>query len=106
MLRKWLQQAGLVGVGIAIVAVILLLMFGFNRVDEYEVAVKRNPVTGAVSSTSYGQGLYHSILRSWTNYSTREIQYPREGAAERMARENTGMRPSSRLATKRTEAGT
>lgn len=84
MLRKWLQQAGLVGVGIAIVAVILLLMFGFNRVDEYEVAVKRNPVTGAVSSTSYGQGLYHSILRSWTNYSTREIQYPREGAAERL----------------------
>jgi regulator of protease activity HflC (stomatin/prohibitin superfamily) len=84
MLRKWIQQAGLVGAGIAIVAVILLLMFGFNRVDEYEVAVKRNPVTGAVSSTAYRQGLYHSILRSWTNYSTREIQYPREGAAERL----------------------
>jgi regulator of protease activity HflC (stomatin/prohibitin superfamily) len=84
MLRKLLQQAGLVGVGLAIVAVVLLLMFGFNRVDEYEVAVRRNPVTGAVSPSPYRQGLYHSILRSWTNYSTREIQYPREGAAERL----------------------
>ena len=84
MLKRLLQQAGTVGAGIAILAVILLFFFGFNRVDQYEVAVKRNPVTGAVSNTSYHQGLYHSILRSWTNYSTREIQYPREGAAERL----------------------
>jgi regulator of protease activity HflC (stomatin/prohibitin superfamily) len=84
MLRKLLQQAGALGAGIAIVLVVLLFLFGFNRVDEYEVAVKRNPVTGSVSSTPYRQGLYHSILRSWTNYSTREIQYPREGAAERL----------------------
>lgn len=52
--------------------------------NEYEVAVKRNPVTGAVGDTPYRQGLYHSILRSWTNYSTREIQYPQEGGSERL----------------------
>jgi regulator of protease activity HflC (stomatin/prohibitin superfamily) len=84
MLKRLLQQAGTLGAGVAIVAVILLFFFGFNRVDQYEVAVRRNPVTGAVSGTPYHQGLYHSILRSWTNYSTREIQYPREGAAERL----------------------
>jgi regulator of protease activity HflC (stomatin/prohibitin superfamily) len=67
--------------GVALVAV---LFFGFNRVNEYEVAVKRNPVTGAVGDVPYRQGLYHSILRSWTNYSTREVQYPREGGAEQL----------------------
>jgi len=84
MLRKILQQAGTIGAGVAVMVVILLFLFGFNRVDEYEVGVRRNPVTGAVSPTPYRQGLYHAILRSWTNYSTREIQYPREGAAERL----------------------
>ncbi len=82
MIRKLLQQAGALGAGLVVVLLALMLLFGFNRVDEYETAVKRNPVTGAVSSTPYRQGLYHSILRSWTNYSTREIQYPREGSAE------------------------
>jgi len=84
MFKRLLQQAGTLGAGIAVVAAILLFFFGFNRVDEYEVAVRRNPVTGSVSPTPFRQGLYHSILRSWTNYSTREIQYPREGAAERL----------------------
>lgn len=84
MIKKLLQQAGTIGAAIAILMVVMAFLFGFNRVDEYEVAVRRNPVTGAVSSTPYRQGLYHAILRSWTNYSTREIQYPREGAAERL----------------------
>ena len=84
MVKKLLQQAGTIGAGVAVMVVILLFLFGFNRVDEYEVGVRRNPVTGAVSPTPYRQGLYHAILRSWTNYSTREIQYPREGAAERL----------------------
>ena len=84
MIRNVAQQAGAVGVGLIVVILVLLLLFGFNRVDEYEVAVKRNPVTGSVSDTPYRQGLYHSILRSWTNYSTREIQYPREGGAENL----------------------
>ena len=51
--------------GIVIAAVVFAALFGFNRINETEVAVKRNPVTGAVSSTPYRQGLYHSILRSW-----------------------------------------
>jgi len=73
-----------VGAVIGVLIVVLLFLFGFNRVDEYEVGVRRNPVTGAVSPSPYRQGLYHSIFRSWTNYSTREIQYPREGASERL----------------------
>lgn len=74
--------AGAVGTGLVAIAIVIGLLFGFNRVNEYEVAVKRNPVTGAVGSSPYRQGLYHSILRSWTNYSTREIEYPRQGGAE------------------------
>ena len=77
--------AGAVKTGLAAIAVVVIMfavLFGFNRINETEVAVKRNPVTGAVSSTPYRQGLYHSILRSWTNYSTREIQFPPRGGAE------------------------
>ncbi len=84
MLQNLMQKAGAAGVVLAGVALVGILFFGFNRVNEYEVAVKRNPVTGAVGAQPYGQGLYHSILRSWTNYSTREVQYPREGGAERL----------------------
>ena len=82
MKRQLAQGAGAVGTGLAAIAIIIALLFGFNRINEYEVSVRRNPVTGAVSSTPYRQGLYHSILRSWTNYSTREIQYPVQGGAE------------------------
>ncbi len=73
-----------IAVAIAAVLVMVLLAFGFNRVDEFEVAVKRNPLTGAVGVSPYNQGLYHSILRSWTNYPLREVQYPREGQSERL----------------------
>lgn len=82
MKRQLAQGAGAVGTGLAAIAIIIALLFGFNRINEYEVSVRRNPVTGAVSSTPYRQGLYHSILRSWTNYPTREIQYPAQGGAE------------------------
>lgn len=84
MRRQLATGVGAVGTGILAVVLIMALLFGFNRVNDYEVAVKRNPVTGAVSNQPYRQGLYHSILRSWTNYSTREIQYPREGGSERL----------------------
>lgn len=77
-------RLGAVGGGLGIFLVLVLLAFGFNRVDEFEVAVKRNPVTGAVASVPYRQGLYHSILRSWTNYPLREVQYPRSGQSERL----------------------
>lgn len=82
MKRQLAQGAGAVGTGLAAIAIIIALLFGFNRINEYEVSVRRNPVTGAVSKTPYRQGLYHSILRSWTNYPTREIQYPAQGGAE------------------------
>ncbi len=75
-------RLGSVAVALVLVLLVIVMAFGFNRVNQYEVAVKRNPVTGSVGSRPYRQGLYHSILRSWTNYPLREIQYPREGASE------------------------
>lgn len=80
-LPRRLGAAGLVATAVLAAA---LLLFGFNRVDEFEVAVKKNPITGAVDADPFGQGLYHSILRTWTNYSLREIQYPPEGRSERL----------------------
>lgn len=84
MRRELLSGLGTIGTALVAILAVLLVMFGFNRVDDYEVAVKRNPVTGAVAPEPYRQGLYHSILRSWTNFSTREIQYPPEGGSERL----------------------
>jgi regulator of protease activity HflC (stomatin/prohibitin superfamily) len=84
MRRQLATGLGTIGTGLLVVVLLLVLMFGFNRVDDYQVAVKRNPVTGAVADEPYRQGLYHSILRSWTNYSTREVQYPPEGRSERL----------------------
>ena len=40
MIKKLLQQAGTIGAGVAILMVVLAFLFGFNRVDEYEVGVK------------------------------------------------------------------
>jgi len=77
-------RLGSVAIGGVVVLLLIVMAFGFNRVNQYEVSVKRNPLTGAVGSAPYTQGLYHSILRSWTNYPLREIQYPREGASERL----------------------
>lgn len=77
-------RLGSVAVAIGALLLVVVLAFGFNRVDQYEVAVKRNPLTGAVGVEPYRQGLYHSILRSWTNYPLREIQYPSQGASERL----------------------
>ena len=57
-------------------------MSGCITIDTNEVAVKRNSVSGAVATQVYGQGFHHRILRSWTRYDLREIQHPREGAAD------------------------
>lgn len=73
-----------IAAAVAAVLVMIIFAFGFNRVNQYQVAVKRNPVTGSVGSRPYSQGLYHSILRSWTNYPLREIQYPREGQSDQL----------------------
>ncbi|MFV1986960.1 MAG: SPFH domain-containing protein [Gemmatimonadota bacterium] len=78
-------RLGSVAAAVVVVLGLILLMFGFNRVNEYEASVKRNPVTGAVASKPYRQGLYHSILRSWTNYSLREVQFPPDGQSETLS---------------------
>jgi regulator of protease activity HflC (stomatin/prohibitin superfamily) len=83
-MKELLQRAGVLGAGFLVVLVLAVFLFGFNRVDEFEVSVRRNPLTGSVASQPFRQGLYHSILRSWTNYSVREIQYPPQGASERL----------------------
>ncbi len=73
-----------IGAAAALVLVTIAIAFGFNRVDEFEVSVKRNPLTGAVGERPYRQGLYHSILRSWTNFPLREIQHPLDGLSEQL----------------------
>ncbi len=78
------QRATAILVGLGLFLLMVIAMVGFNRIDEFEVGVKKNPITGAVSSTPYRQGLYHAVLRSWTNYSLREVQYPPEGRSERL----------------------
>ena len=59
-------------------------MTACTRVDSYEVAVKKNAVTGAVAEEIYGQGLYHAIFRDWTTYPRRELQFPERGESERL----------------------
>ncbi|MEN8143386.1 MAG: SPFH domain-containing protein [Gemmatimonadota bacterium] len=83
-MKELLQRAGTLGAGFLVVLILAVFLFGFNRIDEFEVSVKRNPLTGSVATQPFRQGLYHSILRSWTNYSVREIQYPSQGASERL----------------------
>lgn len=74
------RTAGIVG----LVAVLAIATTACTRVDTYEVAVKKNAVTGEVSNETYGQGLYHAIFRDWTTYPRREIQYPDESRSERL----------------------
>jgi prohibitin 1 len=69
---------------VGLVAMAALATTACTRVDTYEVAVKKNAVTGAVSEQIYSQGLYHSIFRDWTTYPRREIQYPDESQSERL----------------------
>jgi regulator of protease activity HflC (stomatin/prohibitin superfamily) len=67
-----------------------LILFGSmgmtacTRVDTYEVAVKKNSITGAVADQIYNQGLYHAIFRDWTTYPRRELQFPDRGQSERL----------------------
>lgn len=69
---------------LALLALMTLATGACTRVDTYEVAVKKNAVTGAVSENIYGQGLYHAVFRDWTTYPRREIEYPQGGQAERL----------------------
>ncbi|MDX1674922.1 MAG: prohibitin family protein [Longimicrobiales bacterium] len=59
-------------------------MTACTRVDSYEVAVKKNAITGEVADQIYAQGLYHAIFRDWTTYPRRELQFPDQGQSERL----------------------
>ncbi len=73
-----------VAVATGLVLVVSLGTTACTRVDSYEVAVKKNAVTGAVSEEIYEQGLYHAVFRDWTTYPRREIQFPARGQSERL----------------------
>jgi len=73
-----------VGLGLLVVLVATVGMSACTRVDSYEVAVKKNSVTGAVADEIYSQGLYHAVFRDWTTYPRREIQFPDRGQSERL----------------------
>ena len=67
---------------IALLFTAAFVLGGCTRMDTYETAVKMNAVTGAVSESTYGQGLYHALMRSWTVFDLREIQYPRNDGSD------------------------
>ena len=75
-----------IGLGLAVGLILMgsLGMTACTRVDSYEVAVKKNAITGAVAEEIYGQGLYHAIFRDWTTYPRRELQFPDRGQSERL----------------------
>ena len=61
---------------IALLVAATIAVGGCTRVDTYEASVKKNAITGAVAESTYGQGLYHAILRDWTVFDLRKIQHP------------------------------
>lgn len=69
---------------VLLAGLVALLPSACTRVDTYEVAVKKNAITGAVSNEIYGQGLYHAVFRDWTTYPRRELQYPSQSQSERL----------------------
>lgn len=82
-MTKRLRTAGMVA-GLAVLLAVTAGTTACTRVDSYEVAVKKNAVSGAVAEQIYGQGLYHAIFRDWTTYPRREIQFPDRGQSERL----------------------
>lgn len=66
---------------LAVVAVALSVLAACTRIDEYESGVYKGLLSGEVSSVQ-DVGLHHSILRTWTVYDLREIQYPEEADAD------------------------
>lgn len=82
-MTKQLRAAD-VALALGLILVIALGSTACTRVDSYEVAVKKNAVSGAVADEIYVQGLYHAIFRDWTTYPRREIQFPAAGESERL----------------------
>ena len=73
-----------VALGLGLILALTIATAACTRVDSYEVAVKKNAVSGAVADEIYSQGLYHAIFRDWTTYPRREIQFPAAGQSERL----------------------
>lgn len=71
-------------IAVTVTAAVLLISAATSctRVDTYEAAVMKNAVTGAVATDTFRQGLYHGVMRNWTVYDLREVQYPAEGRSE------------------------
>jgi prohibitin 1 len=82
-MTKHLKTVG-VAAGLAIILAVAVGTTACTRVDSYEVAVKKNAISGAVADQIYNQGLYHAIFRDWTTYPRREIQFPAAGQSERL----------------------
>ena len=82
-MTKQLRTAG-VALAVALVLLVSLGTTACTRVDSYEVAVKKNAITGEVADQIYNQGLYHAVFRDWTTYPRRELQFPERGQSERL----------------------
>lgn len=82
-MTKQLRVAA-VALALAVVLAVAVGTTACTRVDSYEVAVKKNAISGAVANQIYSQGLYHAIFRDWTTYPRREIQFPEAGQSERL----------------------
>ena len=67
---------------IVLLFTVAFVFSGCTRVDTYQAAVKMNAINGAVSESTYSQGLYHAVLRSWTVFDLREIQHPRNESSD------------------------
>lgn len=66
---------------ITIISVALAMLAACTRVDEYESGVYKSLLSGTVSEIQ-DRGLHHSLLRDWTVYDLREIQYPEDAEAD------------------------
>ncbi len=66
---------------LVIAALALALLAGCTRIDEYESGVHKNLLSGTVSQIQ-DRGLHHALLREWTVYDLREIQYPNDAEAD------------------------
>lgn len=64
---------------VAVMLAAVVALSGCSKVEEYEVAVKKNTFTGAVSDGLYGQGLRLTwMMYAYEKFPTREIQFPKE----------------------------
>jgi regulator of protease activity HflC (stomatin/prohibitin superfamily) len=70
----------------AVLLFAVTLPFSCTTIADYEVAVLKNPITGAVGEQSHKQGLYFAapavFWKQYSKYETREIQWPAGAQSE------------------------